>query len=276
MRPVKSFLEESNDHRPPMRKPLIAGNWKMYKTLAEATEYVLAFREAVADVVAVDVLLCAPAPLCSPLARLLKDSSVQLGAQNLYWEEKGAFTGEVSGPMLESVGCNYVLVGHSERRHIFGETDEDVNRKLRAALAAYLTPVFCIGETLAQREAGETNSVLTRQVTEGLKGFTPEEAAKMVIAYEPVWAIGTGQTATPNQANEAQRVVRELVKAQAGEAVAEALRILYGGSVKPDNIVDLMREPEIDGVLVGGASLSVESFVKIVRYYDTPEPETRQ
>ncbi|MBN1916792.1 MAG: triose-phosphate isomerase [Verrucomicrobia bacterium] len=259
-----------------MRKPLIAGNWKMYKTLAEASEYALAFREAVADVVAVDILLCAPAPLCNPLAKLLKDSNVQLGAQNLYWEEKGAFTGEVSGPMLESVGCNYVLVGHSERRHIFGETDEDVNRKLRAALAAYLTPVFCIGETLEQREAGETSAVLTRQVTEGLKGFAPEEVAKMVIAYEPVWAIGTGVTATPNQANEAHRVVRDLVKVQAGEAVADALRILYGGSVKPDNIVELMREPEIDGALVGGASLSVDSFVKIVKYYETSEQETRQ
>jgi triosephosphate isomerase len=271
MRPARGFLEESNEHGPPMRKPLIAGNWKMHKTLGEAIEYVLAFREAVDDVVAVDVLLCVPAPLCSPLAKLLKESNVQLGAQNLYWEEKGAFTGEVSGPMLESVGCNYVIVGHSERRHIFGETDEDVNRKLRAALAAYLTPIFCIGETLAEREANETADVLTRQVAEGLKGFSADEIAKMVIAYEPVWAIGTGVTATPNQANEAQRVVRELVKAQAGEAVADALRILYGGSVKPDNIVELMREPEIDGALVGGASLSVESFVRIVKYYDTPQ-----
>jgi triosephosphate isomerase len=273
---VKSFLEESNEHTPPMRKPLIAGNWKMHKTLSEAAEYALAFREAVADVVAVDVLLCVPAPLCSPLAKLLKDSGIRLGAQNLYWEDKGAFTGEVSGQMLESVGCNYVLVGHSERRQIFGETDEQVNRKLRAALAAYLTPIFCIGETIEQREAGQTNDVLTRQITEGLKGFTAEEVAKMVIAYEPVWAIGTGQTATPNQANDAQRVVRELVKAQAGDQVAGALRILYGGSVKPDNIVELMREPEIDGALVGGASLSVDSFVKIVKFYETQQPETPQ
>jgi triosephosphate isomerase len=271
MRPEKSFLEESNEQRPSMRKPLIAGNWKMHKTLGDAIEYVMAFGEAVADIVAVDVLLCVPAPLCAPLAKLLKDSNVQLGAQNLYWEEKGAFTGEVSGQMLESVGCNYVIVGHSERRHVFGETDEEVNRKLRAALAAYLTPIFCIGETLEQREAGETNGVLRHQVSEGLKGFGADEVAKMVIAYEPVWAIGTGVTATPNQANEAQRVVRELVKAQAGDAVADALRILYGGSVKPDNIVELMREPEIDGALVGGASLSVESFVKIVKYYDTPQ-----
>jgi triosephosphate isomerase len=276
MRPARGFLEESNEHGLPMRKPLIAGNWKMHKTLGEATEYAMAFREAVADVVAVDVLLCVPAPLCSPLAKLLKESNVRLGAQNLYWEEKGAFTGEVSGPMLESVGCNYVIVGHSERRHIFGETDEEVNRKLRAALAAYLTPILCIGETLDQREADETNDVLTRQVAEGLKGFSADEVAKMVVAYEPVWAIGTGQTATPNQANEAQRVVRELIKAQAGEEVAGALRILYGGSVKPDNIVELMREPEIDGALVGGASLSVDSFVKIVRYYETAEAETQR
>jgi len=276
MRPARGFLEESNEHGPPMRKPLIAGNWKMHKTLGEAIEYVMAFREAVADVVAVDVLLCVPAPLCSPLAKLLKESNVQLGAQNLYWEEKGAFTGEVSGSILESVGCNYVIVGHSERRHIFGETDEDVNRKLRAALAAYLTPIFCIGETLAEREADETNAVLTRQVAEGLKGFGADEIAKMVIAYEPVWAIGTGQTATPNQANEAQRVVRELVKAQAGEEVAGALRIVYGGSVKPDNIVELMREPEIDGALVGGASLSIDAFVKIVTYYETAEAETQR
>ena len=259
-----------------MRKPLIAGNWKMHKMLGEAIEYVMAFREAVADVVAVDVLLCVPAPLCGPLAKLLKDSNVHLGAQNLYWEEKGAFTGEVSGQILESVGCNEVIVGHSERRHVFGETDEDVNRKLRAALTAYLTPIFCIGETLEEREAGETNDVLARQVGEGLKGFSAEEIAKMVIAYEPVWAIGTGVTATPNQANEAQRVVRELIKAQADETVAGALRILYGGSVKPDNVVELMREPEIDGALVGGASLSVDSFVKIVKYYETPEIETRQ
>jgi len=259
-----------------MRKPLIAGNWKMHKTLGEATEYVLAFREAVADVVAVDVLLCVPAPLCSPIAKMLKGSNVRLGAQNLYWEPKGAFTGEVSGPILESVGCNYVIVGHSERRHIFGETDEMVNRKLRAALDAYLTPIFCIGEKIEEREAGETDNVLTRQITEGLKGFSADEIAKMVIAYEPVWAIGTGVTATPNQANDAHRVVRELVKAQAGEAVAEALRILYGGSVKPDNIVELMREAEIDGALVGGASLSVESFVKIVTYYETEATETPQ
>lgn len=276
MRPVKNFLEESNEHTPPMRKPLIAGNWKMHKTLSEASEYAMAFREAVEGVVAVDVLLCVPAPLCSPLARLFKDSSIQLGAQNLYWEDKGAFTGEVSGQMLESVGCNYVIVGHSERRHIFGETDQDVNRKLGAALAAYLTPVFCIGETLEQREAGETNEVLTRQVNDGLAGFDAERIAKMVIAYEPVWAIGTGQTATPNQANEAQRVVRELVKATAGDEVAGAMRILYGGSVKPDNIVELMHEPEIDGALVGGASLSVDSFVKIVTFYEALEPETHQ
>ncbi len=276
MRPARGFLEESNEHGPPMRKPLIAGNWKMHKTLGEAIDYVMAFREAVEDVIAVDVLLCVPAPLCSPLAKLLKESNIQLGAQNLYWEEKGAFTGEVSGPMLESVGCNYVIVGHSERRHVFGETDEDVNRKLRAALAAYLTPIFCIGETLAEREADETNDVLTRQVAEGLKGFSADEIAKMVVAYEPVWAIGTGQTATPNQANETQRVVRELVKAQAGEEVAGALRILYGGSVKPDNIVELMREPEIDGALVGGASLGVDAFVRIVTYYETTEAETQR
>jgi triosephosphate isomerase len=276
MRPVKSFLEESNERRPPMRKPLIAGNWKMHKTLSEATEYVLAFREAVAQVVVVDIVLCAPAPLCSPLAKLLRDSNVQLGGQNLHWEDKGAFTGEVSGRMLESVGCNYVIVGHSERRHIFGETDEEVNRKLRAALAAFLTPILCIGETIEEREAGRTNEVLTRQVTEGLKGLSAEEIAKIVIAYEPVWAIGTGVNATPQQANDAQRAVRELVRAQAGEAVAEALRILYGGSVKPDNIVELMREPEVDGALVGGASLSVESFVKIVTYYEAGPPEARQ
>jgi len=276
MRPMSNFLEDSNEQRPVMRKPLMAGNWKMHKTLAEATEYGMAFRDVVADVVAVDVLLCVPAPLCCSMAKLLKDSDIKLGAQNLYWEEKGAFTGEVSGQILESVGCSHVIVGHSERRHIFGETDEEVNRKLRAALDAYLTPVLCIGEKLEQREAGETNDVLTRQVTEGLKGFSDEEIAKMVLAYEPVWAIGTGVTATPNQANEAQRVVRELIKAQAGDTVAGAVRILYGGSVKPDNVVELMHEPEIDGALVGGASLSVESFVKIVRYYETPQPETRQ
>ena len=275
MRPVRNFLEDTDEQRPPMRKPLIAGNWKMHKTLGDATEYALAFREAVADVVAVDVLLCVPAPLCSPLAKLFKDSNVQLGGQTLYWEDKGAFTGEVSGQMLESVGCNYVLVGHSERRHIFGETDEDVNRRLRAALAAYLTPIVCIGETLEQREAGQTNDVLARQTAEGLKDLPPDEIAKIVIAYEPVWAIGTGVTATPNQANDAQRVVRGLLKAQAGDPVANALRILYGGSVKPDNVVELMREPEIDGVLVGGASLSVDSFVKIVRYYENQDTDTR-
>jgi len=276
MRPAKSFLEESNEQKAPTRRPLIAGNWKMHKTLGEATEYVMAFRETVADVDAVDVLLCVPAPLCSPVAKLLKDSNIQLGAQNLYWEPKGAFTGEVSGPMLESIGCNYVIVGHSERRHIFGETDEAINRKLRAALDAYLTPIFCIGEKIEEREAGETDNVLTRQITEGLKGFAAEEIAKMVIAYEPVWAIGTGVTATPNQANDAHRVVRQLIKAQADETVADSLRILYGGSVKPDNIAELMREAEIDGALVGGASLSIESFAKIVKYYETEEIETPQ
>ncbi len=261
------FLHEI-DKETNMRRPLIAGNWKMNKTLTEAIEFALALQDRLSDVVGVDVLLCVPFTFQNSISKILKDSLIEIGGQNLYWEEKGAFTGEISGLMLESVGCNFVIAGHSERRHIFGETNEEVNKKIKAALKSYLTPIFCVGETLEERESEKTEDILEEQVTLGLNGVSEEGILKTVIAYEPVWAIGTGRNATPSQANEAHIFIRGLLKNLYNEEVSERIRILYGGSVNPDNIKDLMKEPNIDGVLVGGASLNVDSFEKIVKHYE--------
>ncbi|MCU0564781.1 MAG: triose-phosphate isomerase [Desulfobacterales bacterium] len=248
------------------RKSLIAGNWKMYKTPAEAAAYAAALLPLVAGVADREVMIAPPYPALSAVADVLKGSSVGLGAQDLFWETEGAFTGQVSPKMLHAVGCRYAIVGHSERRQFFSETDATVNRKTRAALAAGLVPVVCVGESEAEREAGQTFSILDKQLKGGLQGFSANDVGPLVIAYEPVWAIGTGKTATSAQAEEAHRFIRSRVEGLFGAAAAAAMRILYGGSVKPDNIAELMAMPDIDGGLVGGASLNPESFAKIVRY----------
>jgi triosephosphate isomerase len=213
-----------------------------------------------------EVVLCPPFPALAAVREALEGSPLRLGAQNMHWESKGAYTGEVSPPMLKDVGCTHVILGHSERRHILGETHEMINRKVKAALAAGLTPIFCIGELLEERTMGVTYEVVERQMSKGLDGIPAEDLPRVVVAYEPVWAIGTGRTATPRQAQEVHHYVRKLLARRAGAEAAGRVRILYGGSVKPDNIRELMGEEDVDGALVGGASLEVASFVKIVRY----------
>lgn len=251
-----------------MRRPLLAANWKMHKTLAEAEALASDLRERLKDVAGRDVVLCVPFLYVEAVAQLLLDSEIGAGAQNLFWEEKGAFTGEISGPMLKSVGCDYVIAGHSERRQYFGEANQDVNKKAKAALKAGLTPIVCVGETLEQREDGVTESVVTTQIHESLDGLNKGDMLGTVIAYEPIWAIGTGRTATPEQAQEVHSLIRSLLGQTFGGDVAEQVRVLYGGSIKPENIYELMRQPDIDGGLVGGASLDGSSFEKIVRFED--------
>jgi triosephosphate isomerase len=245
-----------------MRKPVIAGNWKMFKTEAEAVDFVRKIKPQVKDVHDRTVLICPPYPVLSKVADEIRDSNVALGAQNLYWEDEGAFTGEVSAPMLKAVGCTYVIIGHSERRQYFGETDETVNKRLKAALKHKLNPVVCIGETLEQREKGTTFKVIEKQVKDGFAGLATGDWRLVTIAYEPIWAIGTGKTATPEQAQEVHAFIRKLLPKE----VANKTRILYGGSVKPNNIKDLMAQPDIDGGLVGGASLKIDSFTQIVKF----------
>ena len=247
-----------------MRKPIIAGNWKMFKTAAETRAFVKAFKPQVESAKDREIVLCSPFTALWALGDELKGSSIAAGAQNAHWEEKGAFTGEISVGMLKEIGARYVVVGHSERRQYFGETDATVNKRTLAVLAGGLTPITCIGETLQEREANQTFKVLERQIKEGLKGLASPTA--VVIAYEPVWAIGTGKTATPAQAEEAHAFIRKEFAKIYGDASAQAVRILYGGSVKPDNMATLMKEPDIDGGLVGGASLEADSFAKIVQY----------
>ena len=246
------------------RQPLIAANWKMYKTPDEARSFLAAFLPLIASVRAAEIVLFPPSLDIATVVEHVQDTQVQVGAQNLYWQDEGAFTGEISAPMIQAAGCTHVLTGHSERRQFFGETDESVNRKLHAALKQKLTPVVCVGELLAEREAGRTEEVLRRQTSVALEGISPEMAAPIAIAYEPVWAIGTGRTATPDMAAEAHVVIRTQVAHLLGREVAESMRILYGGSVKPDNASSLLNQPEIDGALVGGASLDPKSFAKIV------------
>jgi triosephosphate isomerase len=248
------------------RTPLIAGNWKMYKTNAEAVDTAGRLVELVADTSDVDIMIAPVFTAIDPVSRVVKGSRVGLGAQNLYWEKEGAYTGEISADMLVSAGCQYVIIGHSERRQYFGETDETVNQKISAAIAANLIPVFCIGETEAERESGNTFSVLDKQVKDGLKEKVVEDLGSLVIAYEPVWAIGTGKTATSDQAQETHKYIRSLVDSVIGTALADSVRILYGGSVKPANVAELMAMPDIDGALVGGASLDAESFSRIVKF----------
>lgn len=249
-----------------MRTPLMAGNWKMYKTPSQTAEFFLKFLPLVANSSHCDILICPPAIDIPAAVAAARGSRVSIGGQNLFWEPEGAYTGEISGGMLKAAGCAAVIIGHSERRQYFGETDATVLRRTQAALDAGLIPIVCVGERLDEREAGRTEDVLRTQFTDGIAGLTPLQFEKVVIAYEPVWAIGTGKTATPEMAAEAHRCLRGLVKGRFGEEAASRLRILYGGSVKPDNIKGLMAQPEIDGALVGGASLDPVSFASIVNF----------
>jgi triosephosphate isomerase len=249
-----------------MRRKIIAGNWKMHKDLSESQNLISKLiNELRNENVNCDIIICPPFTSLSEAAGLVKNTKLKLGAQNMHFEDKGAFTGEVSAAMLKSAGCEYVILGHSERRAIFGESDEMINKKIKKALDTGLKPIFCIGETLQQRESGIMNDVLKHQVTEGLQHISKGEMEKVVLAYEPVWAIGTGVTATPQQAQEVHVFVRKLISSIFGEDTAENLVIQYGGSVKPDNAGELLSQSDIDGALVGGACLESDSFLKIIK-----------
>ncbi len=248
-----------------MRTPIIAGNWKLNKTPHEAIELVTELKREVSDVEGVDIVVCPVAVALTDVNDVVRDSNIELGAQNLFWEDAGAFTGEMSGPIIKAAGCKYVIIGHSERRQYFGETNETVNKRIRAALNSGLIPIVCVGESLEEREGDQTFDVVRDHVTGALSGFTADEVAAMVIAYEPVWAIGTGKTATPDQAQEVHQYIRGLLKELYNEEVSGAVRLQYGGSVKPDNIEELIAQPDIDGALVGGASLKSDSFAGIVK-----------
>ena len=248
------------------RTPLIAGNWKMHKTGDEAGDTAADLARRIAGVTGREVMIAPPFTALAAVQNAIAGSIIGLGGQNLHWESSGAFTGEISGPMLTAAGCTHVIIGHSERRRFFGETDETVNRKIQAARSAGLVPVMCIGETESQREAEQTFSVLDKQIRNGLQGFVLQDISDLVLAYEPVWAIGTGKTATREQAQEAHAFIRSVVEKLFGGPAAAAMRILYGGSVKPSNIADLMAMDDIDGALVGGASLEAATFADIVTY----------
>jgi triosephosphate isomerase len=249
-----------------MRRPLIAGNWKMHKNVSESIALVSQLKEMVADAKGVEVVVAPPFTALAAVAQVLKGSNILLSAQNTFWEESGAYTGEVSPSMLKDIGCACTIIGHSERRQYFGETNETVNKKLKTSLKASLLPIVCIGETLEEREIGKTLKVIEEQVRGGLKGLSSAEMEKVVIAYEPVWAIGTGKTATSEQAQEVHLFIRKVIAELFGSKLAESLRILYGGSVKADTIDELMAQKDIDGALVGGASLKADSFARIVKF----------
>lgn len=255
-----------------MRTPLLAANWKMYMTRREAATMVEDLLVTCSGIKGREVLICPPFHLLEKVGGLLKDKpAFSLGAQNMHWEEWGAFTGEISGPMLRDAGCQAVIIGHSERRAYFGETDENCKRKVSAAFEHGLLPVLCVGETLEQRESGDTLKVVSTQLKGALDGLSLDSGSRLVVAYEPVWAIGTGKTATPEDAEQVMSQLRTELSKLFGERVAKQVRILYGGSVKPDNIDSLMEKPNIDGALVGGASLKADSFSRIVRYQVTEE-----
>ncbi len=248
------------------RKPIIAGNWKMNKTTAEARDLAAKLIPLVAGAKDREIVLAPAFTALQTVSDTIKGTNMALSAQDLFWEDKGAFTGEISADMLLDLGCKYVIIGHSERRQYFGESDETVNKKIRQALNKGLLPIVCVGELLSEREAGKAHDVIDRQVTGALKGVTAAEMTKIVVAYEPVWAIGTGKTATPDQANEIHAFIRQKVKSLYGAEVADGLRIQYGGSVTPENVSALMAKPDIDGALVGGASLKPESFAGLVNF----------
>lgn len=249
-----------------MRKPLIAGNWKMHTTVGTAIELIAGLKRELYDERQAEVVVCPPFTALSTLGEILKGGPIALGAQDLYWEAEGAYTGEISGAMLRDVGCSFVIVGHSERRRLFGETNETVNRKIAAAISCGLTPIVCVGETIEKREQGVTAEVLRKQLDGSFTGVNAADIARCVIAYEPVWAIGTGRTATPAQAAESHAVIRLWARERYQRGVGDSLRILYGGSVSPENIKVLMAAEDIDGALVGGASLNAASFCRIVHY----------
>jgi triosephosphate isomerase (TIM) len=248
------------------RIPLIAGNWKMYKNVSESVQTADRLNELTEGVTGVEIMIAPTFPALFPVSKALRGSLISVGAQNMHWEKEGAYTGEISAAMLAAAGCRYVIIGHSERREYFGESDETVNKKIAAALQNGLIPIMCIGESENQREAGKTFSVLDKQIKMGLKGFFADGLQNLVVAYEPIWAIGTGKTATREQAQEVHLFVRSKLTDMQGESLAKGIRILYGGSVKPLNISELMAMPDIDGALVGGASLDAETFSKIVHY----------
>jgi triosephosphate isomerase len=249
-----------------MRTPVIAGNWKLFKTIAEATAMVNGLKPLVAGTSGVEIVVAPVFTALSRVAEALAGSNVKLSAQDCYWEEEGAFTGEVAPKLLLDAGCSHVIIGHSERRQYFGETDETVNKKAKAAINAGLTAIVCLGETLAERESDRTFPVIETQLKGSLADFTAEMLARVIIAYEPVWAIGTGKTASDAQAQEVHAFIRTMVAKLSGQAAADAIRILYGGSVKPDNVKGLMAQADIDGALVGGASLKADSFAAIANF----------
>lgn len=246
-----------------MRKPIIAGNWKMFKTVSEAVAFVNEVKGK-AEIDGVDSVICAPYTNLPALVEAVKGTSLKVGAQNLHWEDNGAFTGEISGVMLKDLGVDYVIIGHSERRAYFAETDDTVNKKVHAAFKHGLTPIVCVGEKLEEREAGQTKNVCKVQTEAAFAGLSAEQAAQVVVAYEPIWAIGTGKSSTADDANEVISYIRELVAGLFGQSVADQVRIQYGGSVKPNNIREYMQQSDIDGALVGGASLEPASYIQLV------------
>jgi triosephosphate isomerase len=249
-----------------MRKKIVAGNWKMNNDLSEAVTLISEIKNGMANSnSSAGVIICPPYISLETASALLKNGSVKLGAQNMHFKDSGAFTGEISADMLKSVGCEYVILGHSERRSIFKETDQEINLKIKKAIAAGLSPIFCVGETLEERESGIMKDVVERQIRDGLKDISEDQISKIIIAYEPVWAIGTGKTASPDQAQEMHKFIRNVIADSYSEAAAEELTIQYGGSVKPDNAEELMMQPDIDGALVGGACLQADSFLSIVK-----------
>ncbi|MDD5166235.1 MAG: triose-phosphate isomerase [Candidatus Omnitrophica bacterium] len=250
-----------------MRKTIIAGNWKMYKTIPQAIELANGLKRELFDLDAqdIDIVICPPYTALNEVSEVVINSNIQLGAQDVYWQDEGAFTGEVSSLMLKDAGARFIIIGHSERRQYFGETNESVNKKIKAVLGHDLTPIVCVGESLSEREQGKTFQVLDDHIKNGLHDLTQDDVLKIVIAYEPVWAIGTGKTATAAQAQEVHKYIRGLLIKMYNTDIANSVRIQYGGSVKPENIAELMKEPDVDGALVGGASLKIESFAQIVK-----------
>ena len=249
-----------------MRTPVIAGNWKMNKTVAEAVELVESLKTALADVTDVKAVVCPPYLAVKTVADVLKGSNIGVGGQNLYWEASGAFTAEISAEMLIEAGADYVIIGHSERRQFFGETNETVNKKVKKAISAGLNPIVCVGEMLEDREAGNTEKVVDDHVTNSLVGLTADQMKKTIIAYEPVWAIGTGKTASPEQAQEVHAFIRNRISEIWDQETADAVVIQYGGSMKPENVKELLAKPDIDGGLIGGAALKADSFEKLVKF----------
>jgi triosephosphate isomerase len=249
-----------------MRKPVIAGNWKMYKTIAEAVDFINKITPVAEKATHCEVVVAPPYTALAAASSAAKGSKVAVSAQDVHWDKEGAHTGDISTGMLVDAGCSHVIIGHSERRHDHGETDEQVNRKIKAALAANLTPIMCVGEVLAERESGRTGEVLKVQFEGGIAGLTAADFSRIIIAYEPVWAIGTGKTATPEMAAETHHLIRDMARKTFGAKEADGVRILYGGSVKPENVKGLMAQEEIDGALVGGASLKPDSFAALIDY----------